>query len=46
VFVNVLGGLAHLPRAFPPPDPLGTPLSVILAYLVYGGLLGAFYRLK
>jgi hypothetical protein len=23
-----------------------TPLSLILAHLVYGGILGAFYRLK
>ena len=23
-----------------------TPLSVIIAHLVYGGILGAFYRLR
>jgi hypothetical protein len=23
-----------------------TPITVILAHLVYGGILGAFYRLK
>ena len=39
-------------RLLEPPGFLGlnygerTPISVMLAHLVYGGILGAFYRVK
>jgi uncharacterized membrane protein YagU involved in acid resistance len=40
------------PRQLEPPGSMAfnygrrTPISVILAHLIYGGILGAFYRLK